>query len=152
MFCTKSRLNIEQMRSYIKKAKKTRNISTIVIDYFQLMDGKGQDRRNIVGQNARDLKALAKDEEIRIISLCQLSRAAEDGKIPVQMHHLKESGDIEEAADIITGQWTDSKMHVLVANLKVRMGGHLNTYPLMTDGLHFRDPHQAEIEEHFRND
>jgi hypothetical protein len=110
------------------------------------MKAEAGDRRNEVSIIARGLKEVAKDENIRIICLSQLSRLAEDGNPPVKLHHLKESGDIEESADIVTGQWkTKSKKCQNIATLKLRNGGFEGQFLLMTDGTYFRTPTTQEI-------
>ena len=85
-------------------------ISMIVIDYLQLMSGGGDNkngnREQEISKISRDLKGLAKELKVPIIALSQLSRevekrGAKDGnKIP-QLSDLRESGAIEQDADII---------------------------------------------------
>jgi replicative DNA helicase len=77
----------------------------VIIDYLQLIRMKG-DRYEAVSEVSRSIKLLAKELQIPFVVLCQLNRqAASDGngkadKIP-QVHHLKESGSLEQDADIV---------------------------------------------------
>lgn len=146
--CWKTGLTVSEIASYIRKERKSgKDIKVILIDYMQLMkDPTAKDRRNEVSQIARDLKTMAKNELVKVICLCQLSRAAEDGTIEPKLHHLKESGDIEESADIITGSFkgeTDS--HTWITPLKNRNDGTNGKFILMTDGVTFRTPHDTEL-------
>ena len=77
-------------------------LKLIVIDYLQLMTGKGENRTQEVGGLSRDLKAIAKDFGVPVVCLAQLSRKVEEraNRRPV-MSDLRESGDIEQDASLI---------------------------------------------------
>ncbi|HUX58707.1 MAG TPA: replicative DNA helicase [Bacteroidales bacterium] len=101
----KSGQSVFTMRSTIRKYKRKYNIDLVVIDYLQLAQG---DERFIkflpkyYGSIATTLKNTAKDVDIPIILLSQLNRAVEDrsSHIP-KLSDLKESGDIEQDADVV---------------------------------------------------
>lgn len=145
--CWDGSLNIDKIASYVRKERsKGNNVKTIAIDYFQLIGGDGPTRREIVAANARNLKLMAKKEEIKVIALTQLSRLGEDGTIKPKLHHLKETGDIEEAADIVTGSWLGfDESHINITTLKNRNDGVPGDFVMMTDGVYFRDPMEQEI-------
>ena len=85
----------------IRKMKKEVGIEIAFIDYIQKIKGDG-DRRIVVGDAASDLKNLAKELNIPIVVLAQINRKVDerDDKRPVPSD-LKESGDIEQEADVI---------------------------------------------------
>lgn len=100
-------ITLVQMRSRIRRWISKHQIDLIVLDYLGLMqatvDGKRiRDRLQEVSEIARGLKAMAREFNIPILALCQLSRAVESrsSKVP-QLSDLRESGEIEQAADIV---------------------------------------------------
>ncbi len=88
-----------------------KQIDLIVIDYMQLMSGSGkrnENRQQEVSQISRDLKGLAKELNVPVIALSQLSRAPEARNPPrPQMSDLRESGSIEQDADLVTFIYRD---------------------------------------------
>lgn len=100
-------LNIFDLKSKCRKLKREKKIKLIIIDYIQLMSGVGNfsgNREQEVSQISRSLKLLAKELEIPIIALSQLSRQVENrpggGKKP-QLSDLRDSGSIEQDADMV---------------------------------------------------
>jgi replicative DNA helicase len=101
-------LNIFELRAKCRRLKSKHNIGLIIIDYLQLMtgggEGKNSNREQEISQISRNLKGLAKELHVPIIALSQLSRDVEkrkDGnKIP-QLSDLRESGAIEQDADMV---------------------------------------------------
>jgi replicative DNA helicase len=85
------------------KAKMQHDIDFVVVDYIQLVKAKGSSRHLEVSKISRELKALARNLNIPVIALAQLSRAVESrpNKRP-QLSDLKESGDIEQDADLVS--------------------------------------------------
>ena len=85
------------------KAKMQHDIDFVIIDYIQLVKATGASRHLEVGKISRELKALARNLNIPVIALAQLSRAVENrpNKKP-QLSDLKESGDIEQDADVVS--------------------------------------------------
>ena len=98
-------LSISAIRTRARRMKRQSNLSLIIIDYLQLVtsrDYKEINRVQEIGQVSQGLKALAKELNIPIIALSQLSRAVElrEDKHP-QLSDLRESGNIEQDADIV---------------------------------------------------
>ena len=98
-----------QILSKCRKLKREKGLDLVVIDYIGLMkaDEKTDNRQNEVASISRQLKILAKDIEVPVITLCQLNRSVEqqdtkDGKPrkPV-LSDLRESGQIEQDADMV---------------------------------------------------
>lgn len=99
----KAAINVRDIRTRANLLKKRHNIQYIVVDYLQLMKGidtKNKSRENIVSDISRSLKEIAKELEIPVIALSQLSREVEKrpDKMP-QLSDLRESGGIEQDAD-----------------------------------------------------
>jgi replicative DNA helicase len=85
-------------------AEQNKNIGLIIIDYLQLMRGRGkiENRQLEISEITRALKELAKELNVPVVALSQLSRAVEsrEKKIP-QLSDLRESGSIEQDADVV---------------------------------------------------
>ena len=104
-------LNINQLRARVRKLAQNpdNNISMIIIDYLQLMQGTGtKDRHQEVSEISRGLKMLAREIDIPIIALSQLNRGLESrpDKRPM-LSDIRESGSIEQDADIIMFVYRD---------------------------------------------
>ncbi|WP_235901274.1 replicative DNA helicase [Pontixanthobacter aquaemixtae] len=98
-------LTIAALRTRARRLKRKHNIGLIVVDYLQLLQGSGraQDNRvNEISEISRGLKTLAKELEVPVIALSQLSRAVEqrEDKTPM-LSDLRESGSIEQDADMV---------------------------------------------------
>lgn len=100
-------LKITDLRARARRMKETYNVGLIVIDYLQLLSGSGsglsmENRQSEISEISRMLKNLARELDIPILCLSQLSRKVEDrtGHRPM-MSDLRESGSIEQDADII---------------------------------------------------
>jgi len=99
-------LNIFEFRAKARRLVNKHNVGLIIIDYLQLMSGtgdRGSNREQEISNISRNLKALAKELNIPIIALSQLSRAVEtrkESKMP-QLSDLRESGAIEQDADMV---------------------------------------------------
>ncbi|MHB8355032.1 MAG: replicative DNA helicase [Burkholderiales bacterium] len=99
-----SALSPVEVRSRARRLQKEHGLDLIVVDYLQLMQvpGKGNNRVNEISDISRSLKSLAKELSIPVIALSQLNRGLENrtDKRP-QMSDLRESGAIEQDADLI---------------------------------------------------
>jgi replicative DNA helicase len=96
--------SIASIRSRARRFKRRNGLALIVIDYLQLVEASNtrENRTQQIGEISRGVKALAKELDVPVILLSQLSRQVEsrDNKRPV-MSDLRESGDIEQDADVI---------------------------------------------------
>lgn len=90
------------LRTRARRLKAKHNIGLIMVDYIQLMGGKGEKREQEISDISRSLKALAKELEVPVVALSQLNRDLEKrpNKRP-QLSDLRESGAIEQDADNI---------------------------------------------------
>ncbi len=97
-------LSILELRAKCRRLKAEHNIQLIVIDYLQLMKGDSQgNREQEIASISRALKGIAKELEVPVIALSQLSRGVETrgGDKRPQLSDLRESGSIEQDADIV---------------------------------------------------
>ena len=99
-------INIFELRAKCRRLKMRHDIQMVIIDYLQLMDGggqKGQNREQEISTISRALKRMAKELAVPVIALSQLSRAVEArGNKQPQLSDLRESGAIEQDADIVS--------------------------------------------------
>jgi replicative DNA helicase len=97
-------LTVQQMRGKARRLKAEHGLSLLIVDYLQLMEGRGnsESRQQEISDISRALKGLAKELNIPVIALSQLSRAVENrtDKRPM-LADLRESGAIEQDADVV---------------------------------------------------
>ncbi|MEM7174700.1 MAG: replicative DNA helicase [Chlamydiota bacterium] len=100
-------LKVTDLRARARRMKEIHDIQLLVIDYLQLLSGSGrhyqnENRQQEISEISRMLKNLARELDIPVLCLCQLSRKVEDrqGHRPM-MSDLRESGAIEQDADIV---------------------------------------------------
>jgi replicative DNA helicase len=110
-------LSIAALRTRARRMKRSAHgLSMIVIDYLQLMQGSGskkeENRVNEVSEITRGLKAIAKELDVPVVALSQLSRAVEsrEDKRP-QLSDLRESGSIEQDADVVMFVYREEYYH-----------------------------------------
>ena len=103
-------LTMSSLRSRARRLQTEKGLDILFIDYIQLMSGtaRGQDRQQAIAEISRSLKALARELNIPIVALSQLSRAVEGrmSKRPL-MSDLRESGSLEQDADMIIFLYRD---------------------------------------------
>lgn len=101
-------LSVFELRTKARRLVREKGVKVIMIDYLQLMNAAGMgfnSRQEEVSMISRSLKGLAKELDVPVLALSQLSRAVEqrpgqDGKVP-QLSDLRESGAIEQDADMV---------------------------------------------------
>ncbi len=97
-------ISVLELRAKARRLKSHHNIRLILIDYLQLMQGSGdsESRQQEISEISRSLKALARELDIPVIAISQLSRKSEDrtDKRPL-LSDLRESGAIEQDADLV---------------------------------------------------
>ena len=101
-------LPISQLAARARRLKRTHGLDVLIIDYLQLVrgTGKGENRVNEISEITMGLKAIAKELNIPVIALSQLSRQVEnrEDKRP-QLSDLRESGSIEQDADVFREEY-----------------------------------------------
>ena len=101
-------ISLVEMRSKARRLKQEHGFDLLVVDYLQLMQGSGggraghENRVQEISEISRGLKGIARELEVPVVALSQLSRAVESrtDKKP-QLSDLRESGSIEQDADIV---------------------------------------------------
>ncbi len=134
-------ISIMEIRAKCRKLKLEKDIGLVVIDYLQLIQGSGKknsSREQEISEISRSLKILAKELDIPVIALSQLSRGVEkrDDKRPM-LSDLRESGAIEQDADIVIFLYRDDyynedspKKNVAEIILAKHRGGSTGTVDL----------------------
>jgi replicative DNA helicase len=130
-------INVFELRAACRKLKRKDNLGMVIIDYLQLMSGTGErrnsNREQEISEISRNLKTLAKELEVPVMALSQLSREPEkrrgEKKTPL-LSDLRESGAIEQDADLVMfmyrpeyydeasnemGETTKGETHILIS-------------------------------------
>lgn len=111
-----------ELRAKCKRLKLEKGLGLVVIDYLQLMTGSGKEsRQQEISEISRSLKLLAKELEIPVIALSQLSRAVEQRKDDHRpmLSDLRESGAIEQDADMVMFLFREEKYNETPENKNV---------------------------------
>ena len=101
-------ISVMEMRAKTRRLKNDKGLDLVVVDYLQLMRGDGESREREISEISRSLKAMAKELDIPVVALSQLNRSVESriDKRP-QLSDLRESGAIEQDADVIMFVYRD---------------------------------------------
>ena len=148
-------LTIQQMRGKARRLKAEHGLDLLVIDYLQLMEGRGdtESRQQEISDISRSLKALAKEINIPVVALSQLSRAVENRKPPIPvLADLRESGAIEQDADLVMFIYRDEVYNPETEDkgiAKILVRKHRNG-PIGEPELHFHDRYAkfTDLEKH----
>lgn len=105
-------ITASELSSKVRKLKTEKGLSLIIIDYLQLMQGRvsknGDNRQQEISEISRSLKAIARELNVPVIALSQLSRSVESRQIKRPMlSDLRESGSLEQDADIVMFLYRD---------------------------------------------
>lgn len=105
-----STVTVSEIRAKCHRLKQTKGLSLVVIDYLQLMQGSGrtESRQQEIADISRSLKVMAKELDVPVIALSQLSRAVEtrQDKRPM-LADIRESGSIEQDTDLVMFLYRD---------------------------------------------
>ncbi len=136
--------NVMEMRTMARRLQSEHNVGVIIIDYLQLMEGRsgGDNRVNEISEISRALKQLARELNIPIIALSQLSRAVESRspQIP-KLSDLRESGSIEQDADVVMFLYREDREKPDTPNkniVEVHIAKHRNG-PIGKASLYFQE-------------
>ncbi len=103
-----SAISVMEMRAKARRLKNDKGLDLVFVDYLQLMRGDGESREREISEISRSLKAMAKELDVPVVALSQLNRSVESrpDKRP-QLSDLRESGAIEQDADVIMFVYRD---------------------------------------------
>jgi replicative DNA helicase len=138
-------VNIMELRTKARRLQSEHNLDLIVVDYLQLMQGRSTENRvQEVSEISRSLKILAKELNVPVLALSQLSRAVEQrgGDKKPQLSDLRESGSIEQDADVVMFIYRDEmytgkdtkKPHVAEILIRKHRNGPTGEVELFFDG------------------
>ncbi|EKD79937.1 MAG: hypothetical protein ACD_40C00251G0006 [uncultured bacterium] len=131
-------ISVLEMRTKARRLKSEHNLGLIVVDYLQLVKGRNLDNRvQEVAEISQGLKNLARELKIPVLALSQLSRSIEHrgaGSAP-QLSDLRESGSIEQDADVVMFLYREDVEDL--SNVKLNIAKHRNG-PLRTIDLRFK--------------
>ena len=99
-----STIGVLEMRAKARRLKAEHNLHLLIVDYIQLVQGRGrfENRTQELASISRSLKGLAKELNVPVIALSQLSRAPESrSEHRPQLSDLRESGALEQDADVV---------------------------------------------------
>ena len=141
-------LTIMELRAEARRTQQRHGtLGVIVVDYLQLMTGRNQETRQLeIAEVARGLKQLARELNVPIVALSQLSRSLEQraDKRPT-LSDLRESGEIEQAADVVMFLYRDEIYHPETADKNIaeisiakHRSGPTGTIRLAFQGNHVR--------------
>jgi len=156
-------LNALEIRARARRLRSERSLGLVIIDYLQLMEAHGGNRRDRnrqqeISEISRALKAMAKELNTPVIAISQLSRAPESrpDRRP-QLSDLRESGAIEQDADLVillyrakfyarSGEETDDTAEVIIAKQR---NGPLGLVKLtfLDECMRFENPYMREMAE-----
>lgn len=106
---TQPGISVAEMKAKARRIKRERGLSCIIVDYLGLIPGeRGMSRYETVSENTRQLKNMARELDVPVIALSQLSRLVEqrNDKRPM-LSDLRESGEIEQTADLVMFLYRD---------------------------------------------
>ncbi len=104
-------LSVMELRTKARRASTNDRLEVIIVDYIQLMRTGGDEENRVqeIATITRNLKSLARELNVVIIGLSQLSRAAGDSGLEPKLSTLRESGSLEQDSDIVLMLWKDKE-------------------------------------------
>ena len=152
-----SRLSVMQILAKARRLQAERGLDLLVIDYLQLIEGrggKGDDNRvQEVAQISRGLKSIARELQVPVVALSQLSRQIETRGTEPMLSDLRESGALEADADLVMFLWQkdmqDRKERVVHLKLAKHHNGPVGDMDLLFENeiTRFRDLGEAKTPE-----
>ena len=131
-------INIMELRAKARRLHAEHKVGMIIVDYLQLVQGRRNENRvQEVSDISQALKNIARELSIPVLALAQLSRAVESrGETRPKLSDLRESGSIEQDADVVMFLWREEEEDVENVNLDIakHRNGPLKSIPLFFKG------------------
>ncbi|WP_159850243.1 DnaB-like helicase C-terminal domain-containing protein [Nocardia sp. CY41] len=101
--CTKTPITVDEIHDIARRIKHTEGLDFVAVDYVQLLKAstKSMPRQEQIADISRNLKVMAGDLDVALISACQLNRGAAKDKRPPELSDLRESGALEQDSDTV---------------------------------------------------
>ena len=134
-----SRLNVTDILAKSRRLQAERGLDLVVIDYLQLIEGAEDDESRVleVARISRSLKAIARELEVPVIALSQLSRQIEQRGTEPMLSDLRESGALEADADLVMFLWQKDRKDRDEGIVRLKLAKHRNG-PTGDFDLHFQ--------------
>jgi replicative DNA helicase len=134
-----SRLTVTDILAKSRRLQAERGLDLVVIDYLQLIEGVEDDESRVleVARISRSLKAIARELEVPVIALSQLSRQIEQRGTEPMLSDLRESGALEADADLVLFLWQKDRKDREEGVLRLKLAKHRNG-PTGDFDLHFQ--------------
>lgn len=144
--------NIMELRTKARRLQMEHGLDVIILDYLQLMEGSGRassdNRVQEIAEISRALKGIARELNVPVLALSQLSRAVEQTKPAIpKLSHLRESGSIEQDADVVMfiyrkaadknydiNSLTEEEKHIAEIHIAKHRNGPTGIIPLYFEG------------------
>lgn len=133
-----SRLTVMDILAKSRRLQAERGLDLLVIDYLQLIEGAADDENRVVevGNISRSLKAIARELQIPVVALSQLSRQIETRQTEPMLSDLRESGSLEADADLVMFLWQKDQNDRRDRIVRLKLAKHRNG-PTAELELHF---------------
>ena len=134
-----SRLTVTDVLAKSRRLHAERGLDLVVIDYLQLIEGAEEDESRVleVARITRGLKAIARELEVPVVALSQLSRQIEQRGTEPMLSDLRESGSIEADADLVMFLWQKDRKDREEGVVRLKLAKHRNG-PTGDFDLHFQ--------------
>src|SRR5439155_690561 len=123
-----SRLNVTDILAKSRRLQAERGLDLVVIDYLQLIEGAANEESRVleVARISRALKAIARELEIPVVALSQLSRQIEQRGTEPMLSDLRESGALEADADLVLFLWQKDRKDREEGVVRLKLAKHRN--------------------------
>jgi replicative DNA helicase len=134
-----SRLSVTDILAKSRRLQADRGLDLVVVDYLQLIEGAGDDEGRVqeVAKITRSLKAIARELEVPVVAISQLSRQIETRGTEPMLSDLRESGGIEADADLVLFLWQKDRKDRDESVVRLKLAKHRNG-PTGDFDLHFQ--------------